>query len=181
MIDAKDISKLLVKRLKDRDTTALDYVYEHYSPALYGVIYRTLNREDLAEETLQDVFLKVWELIDQYDETKGTFFTWMYRIARNRAIDMRRSKDFKSSEKSDDITYYVDSFSEQDKKEDAIGIGEALLKLEAMCRKLIHLNFFMGYSHHDISIQEEMPLGSVKTKIRGCLKKVKNELRNDFD
>lgn len=175
-----DINTLLVKRLRNRDTTALDYLYDHYSEALYGIISRTLNNKPAAEETLQDVFVKIWNQIDKYDESKGTLFTWMYRIARNQAIDMRRSKDFKTAEKSDDIETFVDVFETSDNKEDYIGLSEVLSNLGELCKKLIQLNFYMGYSHAEISKNEEMPLGSVKTKLRSCLKNVRTLLNKDF-
>lgn len=175
-----DITSLLAKRLKKRDVTALDYIYDHYSEALFGIILRTLNDREAAEETLQDVFLKIWNQIDKYEESKGTLFTWMYRIARNQAIDKRRSKEFKASEKSDGIEEYVDVFMIGDKKEDYIGLSAVLEAMGALCRKLIDLNFFMGYSHAEISKNENIPLGSVKTKLRSCLKGLRNELNSDF-
>ena len=81
-----DLINTIVDRLKERDTTAMNYLYEHYSSALYGIIYRTLGDEAIAEETLHDVFIKIWNQIDKYDPDKGNLFTWMYRIARNQAI-----------------------------------------------------------------------------------------------
>lgn len=176
-----DITTLLVKRLKNRDTTALDYLYDHYSDALMGIIQRTVNNAEAAEETLQDVFIKIWNQIDKYDSSKGTLFTWMYRIARNQAIDTRRSKGFKASEKSNDIDGYVDIFETSDNQEDYIGLSDVLKKLGELCKKLIQLNFFMGYSHAEISENEGMPLGSVKTKLRSCLKNVRTELSKDFE
>lgn len=176
-----DITALLVKRLKKKDVTALDYLYDHYSEALYGIIYRTTSHQEIAEETLHDVFIRIWDQIEQYDPDKGTLFTWMYRIARNKAIDARRSKDFKSSSKSDDITGFVDMFETSDNKEDYIGLSAVLNELGDLCKKLIQLNFFMGYSHAEISKNEDMPLGTVKTRLRNCLKSVKSKLRKDFE
>lgn len=181
MTKSTDFSTLLVKRLKNRDVTALDYLYDHYSSALYGIIYRTLNHKEIAEETLHDVFIKIWEQIDSYDESKGTLFTWMYRIARNRAIDARRSKDFKTADKSDDITEFVDMFeTAPSQKEDYIGLASVLSEIGEMCKKLIQLNFFMGYSHAEISQNEDMALGTVKTRLRNCLKDIKLKLSRDF-
>jgi len=176
-----DFNTLLVKRLRNKDTTALDYLYDHYSDALYGIIYRTLNHQEIAEETLHEVFMKIWDQIDSYDAKKGTLFTWMYRIARNRAIDARRSKDFKSSDKSDDITGFVDMFETSNNEEDYIGLSTVLNEIGKMCKKLIQLNFFEGYSHAEISENEDMPLGTVKTRLRNCLKEIKHKLRRDFE
>ncbi len=176
-----DITHLLVKRLKNKDVTALDYLYDHYSEALFGIIERTLNNKQAAEETLHDVFIKVWNQIDKYDESKGTLFTWMYRIARNQAIDKRRSKDFKADLKSNDIDGYVNIFESPSNQEDYIGLSSVLEKLGEACKKLIQLNFFMGYSHAEISKNEDMPLGSVKTKLRSCLKNIRTQLSRDFE
>ncbi len=176
-----DFTQLLVKRLKNRDVTALDYLFDHYSEALNGIIVRTLNHEELAQETLQDVFIKIWEQIDKYDSSKGTLFTWMYRIARNRAIDVRRSRDFKASQKSDDITGFVDMFESSENKEDYIGLDKVLSEIGAMCKKLVQLNFFMGYAHAEIAKNEDIPLGTVKTRLRNCLKDIKAKLKHDFE
>lgn len=177
----KDFNSLLVKRLLDKDPTALDYLYDHYSSALYGIIFKTLNHHEMAEETLHDVFLKIWNQIEKFDRSKGTLFTWMYRIARNRAIDVRRSTDFKVQEKSDDITGFVDMFESEGNQEDYIGLSGVLNEIGAMCKKLIQLNFFMGYSHAEISEKEEMPLGTVKTRLRNCLLSIKDKLKKDFE
>ncbi|UXP31824.1 RNA polymerase sigma factor [Reichenbachiella agarivorans] len=176
-----DINSLIVKRLKDKDPTALDYLYDHYSSALYGVIYKTIKHQEMAEETLHDVFLKIWDQIDKFDRSKGTLFTWMFRIARNRAIDVRRSADFKVQDKSDDISTFVDMFETQSNQEDYIGLSGVLNEIGEMCKKLIQLNFFMGYSHAEISESEEMPLGTVKTRLRNCLLSIKEKLKKDFE
>jgi RNA polymerase sigma-70 factor (ECF subfamily) len=161
--------------------TALDYLYDHYSEALYGIIYRTVNHTEISEETLHDVFIRIWDQIESYDASKGTLFTWMYRIARNKAIDTRRSRDFKASEKSNDIDEYVDLFETSENKEDYIGLSKVLDSIGDMCKKLVQLNFFMGYSHAEISEKEDMALGTVKTRLRNCLKDIKQQLKNDFE
>lgn len=182
MTETLEITSLLVKKMRNKDVKALDYIYDHYSEALYGVIYRTVHHQEIAEETLHDVFVKIWEQIDQFDEKKGTLFTWMYRIARNKAIDVTRSKDFKVTQKSDDITGFVDMFeSDANRKEDYIGLSNVLNQIGQMCKKLIQLNFFMGYSHAEISKNEEIALGTVKTKLRNCLKDIKSKLNKDFE
>lgn len=170
----------LVERLRNKDTTAFDYLYDHYSEALYGVIIRTVRHQNIAEETLQDTFIRIWEQVENYDPAKGTLFTWMYRIARNKAIDATRSKDFKASGKSDDINDYVSLFNTSDHNEDYIGLGAVLGSIGEVCKKLIQLNFFMGYPHAEIAKKEGMPLGTVKTKIRSCLKEIKYRLQGDF-
>lgn len=176
-----DITPFLVSRLRERDEAAFEVLYENYSGALYGIIYRTLNHQEIAEETLTDTFLKIWDQIDKFDPTKGTFFTWMYRIARNQALDARRSRNFKAGEKSMELNEVVYNMAADGGSESFIGLDRVLENLEELCRKLLKLNFFMGYSHAEISVKENMALGSVKTKIRSCLKNVKTQLSSDFD
>ena len=91
------------------------------------------------------------------------------------------AKDFKSSDKSDDITGFVDMFETSNNEEDYIGLSTVLNEIGKMCKKLIQLNFFEGYSHAEISENEEMPLGTVKTRLRNCLKEIKHKLRRDFE
>ena len=175
-----DLVNTIVERLKERDATAMNYLYEHYSSALYGIIFRTLGNEALAEETLHDVFLKIWNQIDKYDATKGNLFTWMYRIARNKAIDVRRSKNFQNSIKSTELTPFVNTFTSET-KDDKYGLKELIKKMNEDCIKLINMNFFMGFSHGDISNELEMPLGSVKTKIRSCISKLRALMEKNND
>jgi len=162
-------TQTLVNRLKARDEAALSLLYDHYAGALYGIIHKILQNSDAAEETLHDAFLKIWEQIDRFDSQKGTLFTWMYRIARNQAIDRKRSKAFKAADKSVDIGQFVNTFKVAENYQNQ-GVRELLNRMEASCKKLIHLNFFMGYTHSDISDMEDMPLGTVKTRLRNCLK-----------
>ena len=173
MHDSTDIIVTIVKRLKERDEKALEYLYEHYSAALYGVILRTLGNEQASEEVLQDVFIKIWEQIESYEPKKGKLFTWMYRIARNNAIDVRRSKEFKFSGKSIALDSFVDNLGKPTGN-DEHGLKEIVDQLDTTCTKLIKMNFFMGFSHKDISEQLLIPLGTIKTRIRSCMGKLRN-------
>lgn len=173
MHNSTDIIVTIVRRLKERDEMALEYLYEHYSAALYGIIVRTLGDEQTAEEVLQDVFIKIWEQIDSFDSSKGKLFTWMYRIARNTAIDTRRSKEFKISLTSIALDSFVDNLGKH-KGEEEHGLKEIVNQLDASCTKLIKMNFFMGYTHKDISEQLLIPLGTIKTRMRACMGKLRN-------
>ena len=83
-----------IKQLQGGDKSALYQLYNKYSGALYGVIIRMCNKESLAQEILQDTFLKIWKQIHTYDPNKGRFYTWAYRIARNTTLNaLRKEKD----------------------------------------------------------------------------------------
>ena len=170
----------LVVALQRRDRSALEYLYDHYSGALLGVITRIIKKEELAEEILQDVFLKIWDRIDTYDAAKGKLFTWMLNIARNQAIDKTRSKEFTKGKKTDDIENIV---SKVDKREftelkvEAIGLQEVLQNLPEEQRFVIDHHYLKGYTQAEMSEEFNLPLGTVKTRMRLAMKELRNLLK----
>ena len=84
----------LVLQFKNKDEKAFETLYNMYSDSMQGVIYNIVKDSDIAQEIMQDVFIKAWNKSDSYDNSKGRFFTWLINIARNAAIDKTRSKNF---------------------------------------------------------------------------------------
>ena len=82
----------LIVLLKLNKRHAFEYLYDNYSPALYGIIFKILKDEEKSADTLQDTFLKIWKNVASYDSEKGTLFTWMLNVARNTAIDKFRTE-----------------------------------------------------------------------------------------
>ncbi len=159
----------LIDRLKKKDQSALDYLYDHYSGAIYGVIFRILKKEEIAEEVLQDVFLKIWDKIESYDTIKGKLFTWMINIARNQAIDKTRSKESSKGKKTDDIDYLVNKIDIQENSQlqvDAIGLKEVLLKLSEDQQFIVNQLYLKGYTQSEVAEEFNIPLGTVKTRLR---------------
>jgi RNA polymerase sigma factor (sigma-70 family) len=155
--------------LKRKDQSALDYLYDHYSGAIYGVIFRILKKEEIAEEVLQDVFLKIWDKIESYDTTKGKLFTWMINIARNQAIDKTRSKESSKGRKTDDIDYLVNKIDIQENSQlavDAIGLKEVLMKLPEDQQFIVNQLYLKGYTQSEVAEEFNIPLGTVKTRLR---------------
>ena len=103
----------LVSLLKNKDANAYNVLYDNYSSALYGIVSRIIPAEEIAQDLLQDVFIKIWKNIEKYDTSKGRLFTWMLNIARNSAIDYSRSKQFKLENKIHDIDNSVYEVNEQ--------------------------------------------------------------------
>lgn len=170
----------LVARLKKKDQSALDYLYDHYSGALYGVVYRILKKEEIAEEVLQDVFLKIWDKVESYDPAKGKLFTWMMNIARNQAIDKTRSKEFSQGRKTDDIDYLVNKIDTQENGQlavDAIGLKEVLMKLPEDQRFIVNQLYLKGYTHSEVAEEFNIPLGTVKTRTRLALMELRTILK----
>ena len=169
----------LVTLLKKKDRGAFDYLYDQYAGALLGVIGRIITRETIAEELLQDVFLKIWDRIETYDASKGKLFTWMLNIARNHAIDKIRSKEFSKAKKTCDIENYVDRIDRGESVEqsvEAIGLHELLNALPDDQRFIIDLHYLKGYTQSEISEEFNLPLGTVKTRMRLAMKELRNLL-----
>jgi len=170
----------LVRDLRRKDKSALEYLYDHYSGALLGVIARIIKREELAEEVLQDAFLKIWDRIDSYDATKGKLFTWMLNIARNQAIDKTRSKEFSKGKKTDDIDNFVrkvDRNEYVEQKVDVIGLQDLLKLLPEDQRFVIDQHYLKGYTQAEMSEEFNLPLGTVKTRMRLAMIELRNLLK----
>lgn len=166
----------LIEELQSGNEKAFERIYELYSQSTYGIIYSIIKDTSISEEVLQDVFIKIWNNASSYNTKKGRFFTWILNIARNASIDKIRSKDFKNKKlnlKSDNFVDILESKSNTIGKMDAIGLQKYIDILGPTCRKLIDLLFFKGFTQKETSEELEMPLGTVKTKNRVCIDKLR--------
>lgn len=157
----------------------MDYLYDHYSGAIYGAVLRILRTEEIAEEVLQDVFLKIWDKIEQYDASKGKLFTWMIQIARNLAIDKSRSKETSKAKKTDDIDFLVGTIDRQENMEmevDAIGLKEVLQKLSVEQQFIVSHLYLKGYTQSEVAEEFNIPLGTVKTRLRLAMTELRSLL-----
>ena len=156
---------------------AFEYLYDNYSPAIYNIIFKIVKSQEVAEDLLQDAFVKIWENIASYDNNKGRLFTWMLNISRNLAIDKIRSLGHKSILKSEDISENVylpdNSFSEKNKPE-YIGLKEMLDVLTKDEKFLIDLMYFKGYTQSEIAKEYDIPLGTIKSRVKAAVKKLRN-------
>lgn len=166
----------LIQELQSGNEKAFERIYELYSQSTYGIIYSIIKDVSISEEVLQDVFIKIWNNASSYNPKKGRFFTWVLNIARNASIDKIRSKDFKNKKlnlKSDNFVDILESKSNSIGKIDAIGLQKYIDILGPTCRKLIDLLFFKGFTQKETSEELQMPLGTVKTKNRVCIDKLR--------
>lgn len=162
----------LVASLKARDNEAITYLYDNYSNALFGVIDRIIQSEDISNDVLQDAFVKIWKNIDSYTNEKGSLFTWMLNICRNTAIDETRSKQYKKQLQNQNIEDSVNSVNRVEKVEikvDHIGLKEVVAKLKPDQKLLIDKIYFEGYTQEEASKELSIPLGTVKTRIRAAI------------
>ena len=161
----------LVALLQQRNNQAFTYLYDTYSGALYGVISQIISIKESANDVLQEVFINIWRKIETYDLSKGRLFTWMLNIARNASIDKIRSKSWQNDLKNQSMPDDVNTLESQSVKlnTDNLGIKKILGKLKEEQRALIELSYFQGYTHEEIAKGLDIPLGTVKTRIRSAL------------
>jgi len=165
--------------LQAKDRSALAYLYDHYAGALYGVIFRILKKEAIAEEVLQDVFLKIWDRFDQYDPSKGKLFTWLLNIARNQAIDKTRSREISQERKTSDIENVVSRIENEDYSEqriEGIGVKDILKDLPEEQRFVVEYLYLKGYTQSELAEEFNIPLGTVKTRLRLAMQQLRTTL-----
>jgi len=170
---------LLILNFKKKDEKAFEELYDMYSDSMHGVIFNIVRSHDIAEEVMQDVFIKAWNNSDKYDASKGRFFTWILNISRNAAIDRTRSKAFKNSGKNLNSDFFVDILEHSenlDSKTDAIGIKKYVKVLEEKCKKIIEFLYFKGFTQKETSEELDIPIGTVKTRNRNCIKQLRTML-----
>jgi RNA polymerase sigma-70 factor (ECF subfamily) len=168
----------LITALKARDDQAFSYLYDHYSGSLYSIILQIVKSSETANDVLQEVFVNIWRKIESYDPVKGRLFTWMLNISRNASIDFLRSKSYQNSRKNQEITDNVYGNDQVNQiSTDNIGLSKFLGKLRPEQRVLIELAYFKGYTHDEIAQIEDIPLGTVKTRIRNALLQLRELLK----
>ena len=157
----------LLQRLQAHDEHAFSFLYDHYSKALFSIILPIIPQQELAEDVLQEVFVKIWQNIKLYDASKGRLYTWMLNIARNQSIDRTRSKDFNNRSKTTELSETVyDNTQGPEAKIDDVGLTKTLSQLPDESRKLLELAYYQGYTQEEIANMLNIPLGTVKTRIR---------------
>ncbi len=159
----------LITSLQRNDDQAFGYLYDHYAGALYGVIKQVVTDAEVCNDVLQEVFINIWKKIDSYDSSKGRLFTWMLNIARNAAIDKTRSKMFQQSLKHQPLEDGEMVFQQARAGTDDYGLKKLIFKLKEEHRMLIDLSYYQGFTHEQIAKALNIPLGTVKTRIRSAL------------
>ena len=162
--------------LRQKDNGAFSYLYDHYSGALHGVVRQIVSDAELANDVVQEVFINIWKKIDTYDDTKGRLFTWMLNIARNASIDKTRSRAFQQSVRQQPLGDAERAIYAVRPGLDDYGLKKVLLKLKDEQRMLIDLSYYQGFTHDQIAKALNIPLGTVKTRIRSALTQLRNLL-----
>lgn len=173
----EDIDALL-RLVRARDGAAFEVLYDRFSRLVFGIAVRMLGDADTAEDVVQCVFLKLWNAPDSF--RGGNFAAWLARITRNQALDhLRRRARRQTQELAADLpdAEHLDDLIAS--KFQARRIRQALAEIPDEQRLPIELGFFGGITHEEIARRIATPLGTVKTRIRAGLQKLRHSLRDE--
>jgi RNA polymerase sigma-70 factor (ECF subfamily) len=174
----------LIQRISNQDEAALALLYDRYRTILFGLLMRILNNRTEAEDVLQDVFVQVWQQAQSFNAERGKAFTWLVTITRCRAIDRLRylkTRTVTIEKVKTNSPLYTDSKFEQNlflrgrQKQ----VRTALSQLPENQSSLLLMAYFEGYSQQEIADQTKIPLGTVKTRMRVGMTKLRETLTVD--
>jgi RNA polymerase sigma-70 factor, ECF subfamily len=170
----------LLRRIARGDEESLAELYDRYRTILFGLLFRILGNRAEAEDVLQDVFVQIWRRAADFDENRGKAFTWLVTLARSRAIDRLRSlgsrsrvADEAAKETSDVI---VDAIEDAINNERSEVVRAALKELPEEQRAALLMAYFDGFSQSEIAERTNTPLGTVKTRMRTGMMKLREIL-----
>ncbi len=172
----------LVRRLKERDPHAMADLYDRYGRAAYSLIYRVVRNAAVAEDLVQETFLRVWNRVQSFDQEKGALGPWVLTVARNRAIDYLRSVDGRIASNALEIDKLDNPNLFGDFEDTAISVDRArrlktaFEKLNPQQRLVIELAYYEGLSQSEMADRMNQPLGTVKTWVRTALKVLREDL-----
>ncbi len=175
--------RALVAAIARREADALERLYERYRMVVFHLAFKILNNRESAEEVVLEVFWQVWREAERYDVHRGSIGAWLATLARSRAIDALRARRNKSSAEDnvEKVNLAADPVDEPEARvslaQRAELVRSALDSLPMEQRTALELSFFRGLSHIEIAEQLQEPLGTVKTRIRSAMLRLRERLR----
>jgi len=171
----------LVARMQRRDPHALAELYDHYGRVTFSLILRVVRDTGIAEDLVQETFLRVWNRVSGFDAQKGSIGPWLLAVARNRAIDYLRSSGGRERnaveyEETGHPSLYCDMEKDILSSDKARVVKSAIQKLSPNQRQVIELAYFEGLSQTEMAKRMGQRLGTVKTWVRTALKNLRDEL-----
>jgi RNA polymerase sigma-70 factor (ECF subfamily) len=162
---------------------AISTLYDRYSRTVFGVGFKILGDRSLAEELVQDVFLKVWRSSGTFDPSRGSFSTWLFRVTRSVAVDLYRKRAHRVRPVPDGDSHIATTRDSSAGPQEIVDeswlswrVSRALEVLDAPHREVIDLAYFGGFSQREISERTGVPLGTVKTRTASAYKRLRKEL-----
>jgi RNA polymerase sigma-70 factor, ECF subfamily len=185
MADVEELTRLLHATARG-DERAFAVLYRATSSHLYGLLLRMLQRRDWAEEALQDCFVKIWQKAETYESEKGAPLTWLLSVARYRALDLLRMRRPEVEMPDPDQEHHLPPLTFQDESQDPLarasegqGIArmrECLKELPPEQRQAVLLAYYEGYTHQELAVRMNAPLGTVKSWVRRGLARLREAL-----
>jgi len=170
----------LLKAIAGKEEKALSQLYDRYRVVLFGLLVRILNNREEAEDVLQELFLQVWHRAGDYDSNRGRPFTWLVTLARSRAIDRLRSvasRERVATESAREATEEVsDAVADAVRSEQRRIVTSALSQLPEEQQRALVLAYFDGLTQSEIADSLGAPLGTVKTRMRAGMIKLREML-----
>jgi len=167
------LEKTIVELLQERNEKAISLLYENYGDTLYGVAHKVVRNDELAQDVLQESFVKIWKKSDSYDPTKAKLFTWLFRITRNTAIDKLRSVNTKTDKEIQMDVSDVYNLGVNSIKPELIDVQENLNKIENKYKVVLEALFFQGMTQQEASEELDIPLGTIKSRLKIGLRELK--------
>jgi RNA polymerase sigma factor (sigma-70 family) len=167
------IENEIVNLLKNGDKKAINLLYEYYADAIYGVILKIITDEEIAQDVLQESFVKIWKNSKKYDPSKAKLFTWLYRIAYNTAIDKVRSLKNKNTNEVQIETSSVYRITSNELNQDVLDIQKHLSSLDEKYQIVLNALFFEGMTQQEASEELDIPLGTIKSRLKIGLRELK--------
>jgi RNA polymerase sigma-70 factor (ECF subfamily) len=164
----------LIQRISSQEQNALLELYQRYGSLVYGLALRILRNPGAAEEVVQDIFLKVWQYPERWNPSLGQFSSWLLTITRNASIDRLRKDQHLQPFSLDQLDIAPSTTLDDHAWYDAQILANLLMELPSEQRQLIELAFYQGYTHSELSENLRLPLGTVKTRLRTGLQKLRS-------
>ena len=176
----------LYVRLRAKDQSALEELYDRYERLVYSFAYRMTQNAQMAEDTVQEVFIKLWKEHAPYTEDKGKFSSWLLTMTRNTSLDALRKKGKQQEvglldKDAEQIKVPIEEMPEQmlEWKEKGAVLQKAISRLKVDQRTIVELFYFNGLSQESISSKLDIPLGTVKSRIRLALQHLRIHLGSE--
>ncbi|HEU4806941.1 MAG TPA: sigma-70 family RNA polymerase sigma factor [Homoserinimonas sp.] len=180
-VDSRTRSNELLLRIADGDQQAFSELYDEIAPRVLGLIVRVLRDHAQSEEVTQEVFLEIWQTATRFDPNKGQAASWIMTMAHRRAVDRVRSSQ--SGRDRDTRIGIRDYNPAYDSVSEAVEISVehervevAMARLSEMQRQAVTLAYYGGYSHSEVAEMLSVPLGTVKTRLRDGMMRLRDEL-----
>ncbi|MEX2599883.1 MAG: sigma-70 family RNA polymerase sigma factor [Dehalococcoidia bacterium] len=181
MVTGPESDEELIRRTAEGDTGAFEVLYDRYARAAFSLALRIVGDARMAEDVAQDAFLNIWRKAKSFDSTRGAARSWILGTVHHRSVDVyRRTRNRPTA--SEPINEQVvsggdDLWTSVTGVQDAEAVRAAMERLPAEQRDVLELAYFGGYSHTEIAAIRGLPLGTVKSRIRMAMDKMRESLR----